>query len=353
MVDWDLAVSAAARLAGPGPMITRPEADAVVAELRAGAERSTGLVREFTGLEATERTAPVLVVDRTGWIQANADGFADVLGPLVEKLQAKRGAPNPVTEAVGSKVTALEVGGLLGFMSSKVLGQFDPFFSGPGHDGVAPAAGRLLLVAPNIVHVENELGLDSRDFRLWVCLHEETHRVQFTAVPWMTEHIHGEIDRLVSAVDLDPAKVAAVLGDAVKRIGDVVRGDEEVSLLDLFSTPEQRVVMDRLTGVMSLLEGHADVVMDGVGPQVIPSVDEIRRKFNQRRKGTSYLDRVLRRLLGLDAKMAQYRDGAAFVRAAVDAVGMDGFNAVWAGPENLPSKAEIGDPAAWVRRVHG
>jgi coenzyme F420 biosynthesis associated uncharacterized protein len=111
--------------------------------------------------------------------------------------------------------------------------------------------------------------------------------------------------------------------------------------------------MDRLTGVMSLLEGHADVVMDGVGPQVIPSVDEIRRKFNQRRKGTSYLDRVLRRLLGLDAKMAQYRDGAAFVRAAVDAVGMDGFNAVWAGPENLPSKAEIGDPAAWVRRVHG
>jgi coenzyme F420 biosynthesis associated uncharacterized protein len=353
MVDWDLAVSAAARLAGPGPMITRPEADAVVAELRAGADRSTGLVREFTGLEATERTAPVLVVDRTGWIQANADGFADVLGPLVEKLQAKRGAPNPVTEAVGSKVTALEVGGLLGFMSSKVLGQFDPFFSGPGHDGVAPAAGRLLLVAPNIVHVENELDLDSRDFRLWVCLHEETHRVQFTAVPWMTEHIHGEIDRLVSAVDLDPAKVAAVLGDAVKRIGDVVRGDEEVSLLDLFSTPEQRVVMDRLTGVMSLLEGHADVVMDGVGPQVIPSVDEIRRKFNQRRKGTSYLDRVLRRLLGLDAKMAQYRDGAAFVRAAVDAVGMDGFNAVWAGPENLPSKAEIGDPAAWVRRVHG
>ena len=353
MVDWDLAVSAAARLAGPGPMITRPEADAVVAELRADAERSTGLVREFTGLEATDRTAPVLVVDRTGWIQANADGFADVLGPLVEKLQAKRGAPNPVTEAVGSKVTALEVGGLLGFMSSKVLGQFDPFFSGLGHDGVAPAAGRLLLVAPNIVHVENELGLDPRDFRLWVCLHEETHRVQFTAVPWMREHIHGEIDRLVSAVDLDPARVAAVLGDAVRRIGDVVRGDEEVSLLDLFSTPEQRVVMDRLTGVMSLLEGHADVVMDGVGPQVIPSVDEIRRKFNQRRKGTSYLDRVLRRLLGLDAKMAQYRDGAAFVRAAVDAVGMDGFNAVWAGPENLPSKAEIGDPAAWVRRVHG
>jgi coenzyme F420 biosynthesis associated uncharacterized protein len=359
MIDWDLAVAAASRLAGPGPVITRPEADAVVAELRDGANRSTGLVRDYTGLVAHERTAPVLVVDRTGWIQANADSFAEVISPLVEKLQAKRGEPNVVTDAVGSKVTGLEVGGLLGFMSSKVLGQFDPFYDGSDHDGAGvagngfPAAGRLLLVAPNIVHVENELDVDPRDFRLWVCLHEETHRVQFTAVPWMREHIRGEIENLIGSVDLDPAKVAAMLGDGVKHIGDVVRGSDDVSLLDVFSTPEQRVVMDRITGVMSLLEGHADVVMDGVGPSVIPSVEEIRTKFNKRRKGAGYLDRVLRRLLGMDAKMAQYRDGAAFVRRVVDTVGMDGFNAVWAEPANLPSKAEILDPSIWVRRVHG
>jgi coenzyme F420 biosynthesis associated uncharacterized protein len=359
MIDWDLAVAAASRLAGPGPVITRPEADAVVAELRDGANRSTGLVRDYTGLVAHERTAPVLVVDRTGWIQANADSFAEVISPLVEKLQAKRGEPNVVTDAVGSKVTGLEVGGLLGFMSSKVLGQFDPFYDGSGYDGAGvagngfPAAGRLLLVAPNIVHVENELDVDPRDFRLWVCLHEETHRVQFTAVPWMREHIRGEIENLIGSVDLDPAKVAAMLGDGVKHIGDVVRGSDDVSLLDVFSTPEQRVVMDRITGVMSLLEGHADVVMDGVGPSVIPSVEEIRTKFNKRRKGAGYLDRVLRRLLGMDAKMAQYRDGAAFVRRVVDTVGMDGFNAVWAEPANLPSKAEILDPSIWVRRVHG
>jgi coenzyme F420 biosynthesis associated uncharacterized protein len=144
-----------------------------------------------------------------------------------------------------------------------------------------------------------------------------------------------------------------MVGEALKRVGDVVRGSDDVSLLDVLATPEQRLVMDRLTGVMSLLEGHADVVMDGVGPSVIPTVDVIRAKFNQRRKGAGYLDRVLRRLLGMDAKMAQYRDGAAFVRAAVDQVGMAGFNAVWAEPANLPSKVEIGDPDAWVRRVHG
>ena len=354
MIDWDLAVATASRMAGPGPALARPEAEAVVTELRDGANRSTGLVRDFTGLVATDRTAPVLVVDRTGWIQANADAFAELIGPVVQRLQEKRGVPNVVTDAVGSKVTGLEVGGLLGFLSSKVLGQFDPFYDGPGLGGDSgPSSGRLLLVAPNIVHVENELDVDSHDFRLWVCLHEETHRVQFTAVPWMRDHIRGEIDHLAAGVDLDPSKVAAVVGDGVRRLGEVIRGNDGMSLLDVFSTPEQREVMDRLTGVMSLLEGHADVVMDGVGPSVIPSVDRIRRKFNQRRKGAGYLDRLLRRLLGLDAKMAQYRDGAAFVRGVVDTVGMDDFNAVWAEPDHLPSKAEIGDPAAWVRRVHG
>ncbi|MGZ8742746.1 MAG: zinc-dependent metalloprotease [Nocardioides sp.] len=349
MIDWDLAVSAASRMAGPGPMITRGEADEAVAELKAGAHRSTPLVREFTGLVAEERTAPVLVVDRRGWIQANADGFAQVLSPLVDRLQEKRGAPSPLAEAVGSRITGLEVGTLLGFMSSKVLGQFDPFYAPPGSQD----AGRLLLVAPNIVHAENEMGVDPSDFRLWVCLHEETHRVQFTAVPWMADHIHAQITDLVGGIDVDPAKVAHVLGEGVKRLGDVLRGDDDVSLLELFSSARQREILDRVTAVMSLLEGHADVVMDGVGPEVIPSVADIRRRFNERRKGASYLDRVLRKLLGLDAKMAQYRNGAAFVRGAVDKVGMEGFNAVWAEADNLPTRPEIGDPEAWVRRVHG
>ena len=147
MIDWDLAVSAASRMAGPGPAITREEAEAVVAELRSGAERSTPLVKDFTGLEAGSRTAPVLIVDRPGWIQANADGFADVFAPLVDKIQERKGAPSPLTEAVGSRITGLEVGALLGFMSSKVLGQFDPFY-GIDSAGSTGVAGRLLLVAP-------------------------------------------------------------------------------------------------------------------------------------------------------------------------------------------------------------
>jgi len=361
MIDWDLAVTAAARMAGPGPAISRAEAEDTVSELRGGAERSTPLVREFTGLLAQERSAPVLVVDRRGWVQANADGFAQVLSPLIDKLQDKKGAPSPVSQAVGSRVTGLEVGALLGFMSSKVLGQFDPFYgldpadaggpAGSASDGGSPA-GRLLLVAPNIVHVEREMEVDPVDFRLWVCLHEETHRVQFTAVPWLRDHIHAQIESLIGRIEVDPARLASMVGEGAKRLGDLLRGNDDVSLLELFSSAEQREVLDRITAVMSLLEGHADVVMDGVGPEVIPSVTAIRSRFDERRKGAGYLDRVLRKLLGLDAKMAQYRDGAAFVRGVVAEVGMDGFNAVWVEPANLPSRPEVGDPAAWVRRVH-
>ena len=337
VIDWDLAVRVGSRLAGDGPAVSSSEAADVVAELREDAARSTGLVRDYTGLQAPDNTAPVLVVDRAGWVQANADGFAVALAPLVERVTSKR-EPGPFATAIGSRVTGLEVGGLLGFLGGKVLGQFDPF-----HD----PHGRLLLVAPNIVHVERELGAVPGDFRLWVCLHEETHRVQFTASPWLRDHLFSQIAALAETMD-----VATILDDGLKRVGEAIRGTGQTgSIVDLVSSPEQKEILDRVTGVMSLLEGHADVVMDGVGPDVIPSVEAIRRKFDKRRKGVGTLDRMLRRVLGLDAKMAQYRDGAKFVRRVVGRTGMAEFNAVFAGPENLPSRAEIHDPDAWITRV--
>lgn len=335
LVDWDFAVTVGSRLSGPGPEVSAEEAGAAVVELREGAERSTPLVSEFTGLRTTAGTAPVLVVDRAGWIQANADGFATILAPIVDKLTEKKGPPTGISAAVGSRVTGAEVGLMLGFLGSKVLGQFDPFH--------APH-GRLLLVAPNIVHVEREIDADPHDFRLWVCLHEETHRVQFTANPWLGEHLLSQMNAIADTIE------PTAMLEGLRRGAQSIRSGGG-SVLDLVSSPEQKEIMDRVTGVMSLLEGHADVVMDGVGPTVIPSVERIRKKFNQRRQGIGTLDKMLRRLLGLDAKMAQYRDGAAFVRRVVDTAGMDQFNAVWSGPDTLPSKAEIEDPDAWIARV--
>ncbi|MFC4033549.1 zinc-dependent metalloprotease [Streptomyces polygonati] len=375
MVDWNLAVATAQRLTRPGPEVSRDEARAIVAELREHAQASERHVRAFTRMfgdaEPSPHGTPVLIVDRPGWVKANVAGFREVMKPLLGKMQARRpgGAGGVVLGTVGGKVTGVEVGMLLSFLSSRVLGQYETFApptrelpAGPVKLGPGEAkAGRLLLVAPNIVHVERELDVDPHDFRLWVCLHEETHRTQFSAVPWLRDHIEGEIQSFLGETELDPSTVIERVRQAVQsfagggnaNLGGEDEADEGRSLVDLVQTPTQREILGRMTAVMSLLEGHADYVMDGVGPQVVATVAEIREKFSQRRaSGAGRLDQALRKLLGLDAKLRQYRDGERFVRAVVDEVGMDGFNRVWTSPNTLPTKAEIAKPAEWVTRVH-
>jgi coenzyme F420 biosynthesis associated uncharacterized protein len=347
MVDWTVAFNTAIRLVKPGPDISRQGAAAAVAELRDCAERAEAYVVEVTGLHAPGGTAPVLVVDRPSWIQANLDGFRQILAPLNAKAVEKLQHGNPALAGIGARVTGVEVGALLSYLAPKVLGQFDPFF--PGVDG-APG-GRLLLVAPNIVAVERELKVAPDDFRLWVCLHEETHRVQFTAVPWLRGYLNAQIERVVDSAELDPSVISQMLRDGVKRVIEVLSGNQEFSIIDLVQTPAQKETVDIITAVMSLLEGHADVVMDGVGPEVIPSVATIRSRFTVRREGQGF-DKVIRKLLGLDAKMRQYRDGAAFCRAVIERVGMAGLNRVWTSEETLPTRAEITDPALWLARVH-
>ncbi|MCX4583733.1 zinc-dependent metalloprotease [Streptomyces sp. NBC_01481] len=367
MVDWNLAVATATRFVRPGPDVSREEARAVVAELRRHAKAAEVHVRGFTRMipDGHEpKDTPVLVVDRAGWIQANVAGFRELLKPLLDKMQERRSgsAGSAMLGAVGGKVTGVELGMLLSFLASRVLGQYETFAPAtrelPAGDPSAPGAGgRLLLVAPNIVHVERELEVDPHDFRLWVCLHEETHRTQFTGVPWLRDHLEGEIQSFLGETEVDPMTVLERFREAAQSLsGARPEGEEDESgrsIVELVQTPAQREILSRLTAVMSLLEGHADFVMDGVGPDVVPSVAEIREKFQQRRaRGASRLDQALRKLLGLDAKLRQYRDGERFVRSVVEEVGMDGFNRVWTSPNTLPTKAEIAKPADWVARVH-
>jgi len=356
MVDWDLAVTTGTWLVRPGPVITRPEAAAAVADLRRYAEQAQGHVRDYTGLVAETDGSSVAVIDRPAWIKANAAGFQTVLEPVIDKLVArdKGKHQSAAATAIGARVTGAQTGSLLAFLATKVLGQYELF--PPYGETTDARPGRLLLVAPNIVAAEREMDVDPADFRLWVCLHEETHRVQFGAVPWLREHVLTEIRAFVDETDLDSAAVLRRLRAAAGAVYDAVRGGEEAegaSLIEVVQSPAQREILDRITALMSLLEGHADYVMDGVGPAVIPSVATIRAKFQRRRKEATRLEQVVRRLLGIDAKLRQYRDGERFVRAVVEQTDMARFNAVWERPENLPTRAELADASAWVRRVHG
>ncbi|MDP9239868.1 MAG: zinc-dependent metalloprotease [Actinomycetota bacterium] len=344
MVDWNLAVATAARLAGGGPSVTFAEAAAVVTDLRRMTDESEIHVQDFTHLTAQVDHPPVRVVDRADWADVNVAGFRTVLTPLTEKLVSRQGAmPGAITIAVGSRVAGLQVGGILAFLASKVLGQYEVFSGAPG---------QLLLVAPNIVAAERSLDVDPHDFRLWVCLHEVTHRTQFTAVPWLRDHFLSEVSAFMDAADPDAMKdrLFSAVGQVARAIRDL---DTDVSIIDLVQTPAQKLILDRLTALMTLVEGHAEHVMNGVGPMVVPSVEAIHAKFQARRAGTGPFDRALRRLLGIDVKMKQYADGSRFVAAVVEQVGMDGFNRVWTSPETLPTVAEISDAPAWIERVHG
>ena len=348
MVDWDLAGRTARKLMSPGPETTREEAAAVVRELHEAAATAVAHVQGLTGLSpAPGGPAPeVAVVDRPAWVDANTMGMAALLDPLVTKLQEQQKTrPSPLATAIGSRATGAQAGAVLAYLASRVLGQYEVFGTG----------GRLLLVAPNIVATERKLGVDPSDFRLWVCLHEMTHQLQFTAVPWLRGHLEQQVSDFVAATDLTPDVLRERLHDVLRGVVDAVRGGEGESegLMALVSDPAQREVLDRVTAVMSLVEGHAEFVMDDVGPEVVPSVRVLRQRFAQRRKGRGPFDRVVRRLLGLEQKMKQYADGRHFVGGVVDLVGMDGFNRVWTGPETLPRIEELTAPARWVERVHG
>ncbi|MFC4081310.1 zinc-dependent metalloprotease [Amycolatopsis samaneae] len=341
MVDWSLAASTAAFLVRGGPQVPREEAEAAVADLRELTAEAEGHVRELTGLGLDLPLLPGEVVDRPGWVRSAAAGLDALTGRALPEAQ---GGPLGPVLASGAGV---QTGVVLAFLASRILGQYDPF-------GGPEKTGQLLLVAPNVVAAQRAMKVSAHDFRLWVCLHECTHRLQFTAVPWLRDYFADEVERLLAGL---AGRDADGLSDLVGKLPEVIkqagRGRFGGGLVDLLQSPAERAVLDRLLALSTLLEGHADYVMDAVGPRVVPSVDTIRARFSARRKGGGPLDKLLRALLGIDAKIRQYEEGAKFTRYVVDEVGMAGFNAVWTSPNTLPTRAEITDPAGWVRRLHG
>lgn len=344
-IDWVAAVRNGQRFAPSGPAVSAVQAASAVDDLRAYSRRAELIVRDATGLGHGLPVADADVVDRAHWIAATAEGMSLLTAPLTAKLASKVTAP-------ARAAAAAQIGMLLGLLSGKVLGQFDPLttssqFADTNAAAHGSAPGRLLLVAPNIMKVERELKVDRADFRMWVCLHESTHRLQFTAVPWLREYFVGQVGEFGDVADIDSSELLSRMVQAVKN-----RKLPGQSWIETMQTPEQRLVFDRLMALMSLLEGHADHVMDAVGPQVVPTVAAIRKAFTSRRsKGAGPMDRLVRSLLGMDMKMSQYIKGEAFVSQVVSRAGMDSFNTVWSSSETLPTRAEIADPDGWMARV--
>jgi coenzyme F420 biosynthesis associated uncharacterized protein len=336
-VDWRFAASVGQRLARPGPPSTEYTRRQVIDELTTAAAKAEPPVRDVTGLVTDGAVPAARVVDRPEWIRAAAESMRVMTN----------GTEKPRSFLTG-RITGAQTGAVLAFVASGILGQYDPF--------AAAKDGCLLLVYPNVIAVERQLRVEPSDFRLWVCLHEVTHRVQFTANRWLSDYMSRALGQLTQDAGEDIGQMVSRLADFVRNRGDGASSDGSssgiIGLVRAVQSEPQRKALDQLLVLGTLLEGHADHVMDAVGPVVVPSVATIRRRFEERRhRKQPPLQRLLRALLGLDAKLSQYTRGKAFVDHVVGRVGMERFNTIWSGPETLPLPAEIDNPQRWIDRV--
>lgn len=350
-VSWDAARRVATwvadgRVGGTNrpPHLTdaeRRQLDTDFAEVTAQAEE---LVVAATGLTPLQGAARGVVVDRPAWVTANIDSFRLLLGPVLEQLGG-RSLPGPMA-SVGPQVAGAELGAVLGWMSTRVLGQYDLLLTERGGEG-----DLVRYVGPNVVALERRFGFPPRHFRLWIALHEVTHRCQFTGVPWLRDHFLSLVDQALAVAKPDPKQLLAALRRAAEAAR---RGDnplDEAGVVGLVAPPEQLAVLRQVQGLMSLLEGHGDVTMNRAGAGAVPEAAWFARVLQERRRRANPAARLIMQLTGLESKMRQYAQGEHFVEAVEAAGGEELLRRVWEGPDLLPSLEEIRQPAAWVARV--
>jgi coenzyme F420 biosynthesis associated uncharacterized protein len=356
-VGWDTAEKVAAWVGGRARMPAPYRPDLLQAEFEELTAEAEELVAASTGMRSAAGPARARVTDRTGWVHANVASFQRLLGPHLDRLDPTRlSGSNPVLNRIsgplataGRTATGVQMGVVLGWLSTRVLGQYDLLLT----EGAAEEQDLVYFVGPNVVALERQHGFEPREFRLWLALHEVTHRCQFTAIPWMRDYFVSLVEEGIGSLEPDPGRLAG----AVKRMADEIRAGrnplEDNGALGLVATPEQLEGLHRIQALMSLLEGHGDVTMDRAGAADIPSAAHFSKVLRARRKQAHGLSRLLQQLIGIEAKLRQYEEGERFIAAVEDEGGTSLLDNAWRGPEWLPSLEEIRDPASWIARVGG
>jgi len=346
-VDWDLARTVAAKVNRNEPVVVGEERERMNADFAEFTALAEELVGKETGLVSLDGNARGRVADRADWVDANVKSFQRLLRPMLDKMEDESSGP---LAAVGPKVAGAELGMLLGWMSTRVLGQYDLLVI---EDENPEDQDIVYYVGSNVAALEKRYAFPERDFRLWLALHEVTHRAQLTGVSWMREHFLGLVSSTMEDADPDPQRLIDGLKRAVaeKRSGrDPL---EDGGLTAVFATDKQRESLDQIGGLMSLLEGHGDTTMDRAGEGYVLGADRFGRILRQRRQNASKFVHLIQRLAGLEAKMKQYAQGEAFIEAVEGHGGRELMDQVWKGPQLLPLLAEIREPDLWINRVNG
>ena len=344
-IGWETAERVATRVAGREPLQDSYHYASLQTDFDELTAEAELLVGQTTGLVSAAGPARARVVDRAGWVTANVASFQRLLRPVVDRFASKITGP---AAPVGRAVTGAQVGALLGFMSTRVLGQYDLLVL---EDEQPDQQDLVYYVGPNILALEKRYSFPPREFRLWLALHEVTHRAQFTGVPWLRGYYLGLVEEVLGVADMDAKRLLAALRRAADDVSHGRNPLAEGGLPALLATPEQRVVFSKLNGLMSLLEGHGDITMDRAGAARIPSAERFGRVLRQRRQQANPLLKLVLQAVGFEAKLAQYEAGERFIEAVEADGGRALLERVWERPEHLPSVEEVNEPARWVSRM--
>jgi coenzyme F420 biosynthesis associated uncharacterized protein len=302
----------------------------------------------YTGLRPAAALPAPESVPRSGWIAANVNSMGALLDPLGDRLTGGAagglGLLRGPARAAAATLISAEAGAITGYLSQRVLGQYEFVLVDPD----APA--RLLFVAPNIAQAAGRLNADPEELLTWIAFHEVTHAVQFSGVPWLRPYLAGLLSELLASLEVKVDPRSLLRMPALDDVRGIVAGLREGGLVAALG-PGRRELFDRIQGVMGVVEGHAEHVMDVVGAQALPSLDALRVALDRRRRERPPLLALLERLIGLDAKLRQYEDGKRFCDAVAAAAGPAALHRVFEGPQQLPSAAELRDPGAWMRRT--
>jgi coenzyme F420 biosynthesis associated uncharacterized protein len=350
-VDWGLAERIAVRVAGHEPLAESYHYDRLASDFDELTAQAEELVAQATGLRSTSGAARARVVGRDDWVRANLASFRRLLRPVMDKLTERNDRTGPLANvggAVSRRAAGIEVGLLLGWMAGRVLGQYDLLII---EDEMPDDQDLVYYVGPNVLALEKRFGFPPQEFRLWLALHEVTHRAQFTGIPWLREHFLSMVHKTLDAVEPDPRRFLDAMSQAVDDLRSGRNPLDEGGLAVLFASPDQRDLLGRIGGMMSLLEGHGDVTMDRAGRGHVPSAPRFSRALKERRRQGGSLAKAVQRSLGIDAKLKQYAQGEAFIRYVEDEGGDDALDAAWRGPQWLPTLAEIRAPQEWLDRV--
>ncbi|MCW2990981.1 MAG: hypothetical protein JWM73_1575 [Solirubrobacterales bacterium] len=342
MVDWRVARRIATSIAGDPEQIP-----VLPGDLIGLCEDAEHRVSAYARLEVRTPLPPPEAVSRAGWADANLGGMRGILDPLADKIGGDASGPlGGAMRSAGGLVLGAEVGGLVGFLAQRVLGQYEV----PPTDPERPA--RLLFVAPNLDDAARRMEVDAAQMLHWVVLHEVTHAVQFSSVTWLRPHVAALVGELGDALEMKlDAKAVLRLAADTGELRAVVERLRKEGLVGAALGPERRALMDRIQATMAMIEGHAEHVMDAAGADVIEGLDELRAALEARRHNRPPVMRLLERLLGLEMKMRQYETGKRFCDAIVQQAGVEGLNRAWASPEMLPTWAELEAPETWLQRV--